>query len=304
MRQPDPDGSESRHYPLFIDARPRPFRMRVVPEIKASNIHIDWILNAKFSSNLSDEDEDEDEEEEEEDDIDDSNDGDDSRGVGPLPPRHNVIGIQVAFTKSGALAAFALCVSDRILVITEVLKDKDHANANPKRGKGKNINAKPAQRVNEFRLAFREKLLQEPFYFVAFEAHEVALAIHKDTGLAFSRLFQLLDHPSPSCQKPEVIKTVKSAFGMDVPLLEDHIGKAFVRREFANGKTGQSHAADLAQEAWLAFAVGNKLYETGELFKIAPIDTSVLDDMVRLVYIYIRKLLASEHDCLLLVPFF
>ena len=275
----DPDGDEHRQYSPFFDGRPQIYRLRVVREMQARESHLDWLLAAASSN--SDDDSADDNEDDEDNGVMNAGEGNHGDfhgahaqviGDDDMPPKPSVVGIQVAFTKSGALAAIALCIADRVLVITDIVKQ--HDNSVPKRGNFKPRN--PKQSV--FRSAFRTKVLDASFYFTCFEAHEVALAIYKDTGLALSRLFNLLDHPSPGA-KSDYVKTVRSAFGDDASLIEDRIRNAFVKSEFLCGKRLE-HETEVAQQAWLAYAVGKKLHQNGGLFQIVPIDTTDFDDAV------------------------
>ena len=247
-----PMDTEEEFLPLFLAGPSREFRrfrLRIVKECQSNESHIDWIVSAAAhdcdrDDNPGDSDGDE---------------ADSKSSSLELVKGVEIIGIQVAFTKSAGLAALAICKGDRVLVVTEIQKSSKRASA--------------------FRTAFQSKLLEGTFYFTAFDAHEVALTVYKDTSLRLSRLFNILDFPNPSAKPSHVATTTKAFADADVEIFEDHIRNAFIKREF-NGGYKTDHARDLAQEVWLAHMVGRKLYQEKQLLPISPINLMKLDETV------------------------
>lgn len=273
------DNKDTQIRQSFIDSnrnfRFKPFAMRIKPENKATSADLEWLLKLPITDSDSDSSSDEESVNGDGDEVDVDKDGwphtDSETEDVPKPvkvPKASGIlnvGLQVAFTKQAGLAALALCANDHILVVTDILKSKNSS----------------TKASSAFRDAFHEQLLEGELYFTAFDAHEVALTVFKDTGLRLSRLFNLLDYPKPDA-RPSHIATVRGAFGSEAKFFEDRILEAFVKREFkfGRGREGSDHTLDLATEAWLAFIVGKQLRAKSALLEIVPINLMKFNDTV------------------------
>ncbi|KAL5526744.1 hypothetical protein ACEPAF_8469 [Sanghuangporus sanghuang] len=204
----------------FLDERYRPFPVRVVPEGRLDNSYFDWLLK---------------------------NEEEETRGQAEVILENGrSFGMHPGYTKSGHLAALAICIHRKVLVITEIVKTRA---TQPRR-----------------RLLLHSEVLSASCgsRVYAFNAHELVLALHRDMGLAVARAIDLLSLP-PNTR--DIVQTVKRLAGARVELFESAIHDAFQPVIYKKDKSASSK---LAQQAWFAWYIGT-LPEVQDTIRTIPI---------------------------------
>ncbi|KAL5485828.1 hypothetical protein ACEPAI_6870 [Sanghuangporus weigelae] len=208
----------------FLDERYRPFPVRVVPEGRLDDAYFDWLLK---------------------------NDEEETRAqAGVTLENGRSFGMHPGYTKSGHLAALAICIHRKVLVVTEIVKTRP---TQPRR-----------------RLLLHSEVLSASCgsRVYAFNAHELVLALYRDMALTVDRAIDLLSLPP---NNRDVVQTVKRLAGARLELFESAIRDAFQTVIYKNDKSGSS---TLAQQAWFAWYIGTLPEAQGAVRTIPEIDSS------------------------------
>ncbi|KAL5525953.1 hypothetical protein ACEPAG_7291 [Sanghuangporus baumii] len=208
----------------FLDERYRPFPVRVVPECRLDDAYFNWLLK---------------------------NEEEDTRDqAGASLENGRSFGMHPGYTKSGHLAALAICIYRKVLVVTEIVKTRP---TQPRR-----------------RLLLHAEVLSASCgsRVYAFNAHELVLALYRDMALTVNRAIDLLSLPP---NNRDVVQTVKRLAGARIELFESPIRDAFQTVVYKNDKSGSS---TLAQQAWFAWYVGTLPEAQDAVRTIPEIDSS------------------------------
>ncbi|KAL5503959.1 hypothetical protein ACEPAH_8031 [Sanghuangporus vaninii] len=213
----------------FLDERYRPFPVRVVPEARLDDSCFDWLLK---------------------------NEEEGTRGQAEdIMENGRSFGMHPGYTKSGHLAALAICIHRKVLVITEIVKMRA---TQPRR-----------------RLLLHSEVLSASCgsRVYAFNAHELVLALHRDMGLAVARAIDLLSLPP---NNRDIVQTVQRLAGARLELFESAIRDAFQPIIYKNDKSASSK---LGQQAWFAWYIGTLPEVQDTLRTIPVIDSSNFTSM-------------------------
>lgn len=205
-------------YQSFVDDRCPGLSLNVVPERSADASLLEWLLQHETDTRL--------------------------------------VGMHPSYNKSGTLAALAVCVRQRILIITEIVKARSPSTL--------------------FRHTLDSNVLGSAggFTVVAFNGHEIALALYKTMGLNRARIIDLLSLPP---QTRDVVQTVRRCTQAKVELFEDAIRDAFERKVHKNDS---KFLLMLAQQAWFAYYIGDHPESKKEVASTSIIDISLFEEYV------------------------
>lgn len=178
-----------------------------------------------------------------------------------------VAGMHPCYSKAGHLSALAVCVGQKALLIVEIAKPSVKPSPH----------SKPTMAT---RLHLQSKLLSRSsgFTIVAFNAHELVLALHTDMGLASARVLDFLSLPPGRRDIVETIKHVTRARVEQFELYEDNVRDAFQSTIF-----DKADCYTPIQMAWLAsFLAGESDVQKG-LARITAVDSTKFSKKVSFI---------------------
>ena len=201
-----------------MDDRYPALTVRIVPESKADAIVLDWLVQGAEDESKT-----------------------------------RLIGMHPSYTKFGLLAALAICVGPKVVLLTDIIK---------------------ARSYSHFRRMFESKFLGSVsgYSIVAFNGHEVALTLYKNMGLKCTRVIDILSLPP---RNRDIVQTAKRATGVKVELFDDAIRDAILPK--VHDKDALNN---LAQQAWFAYFVADHPEARKNWTTIPVIDSSAFADYV------------------------
>lgn len=183
------------------------------------------------------------------------------------PGSWKVAGMHPCYSKSGHLSALAICVGQKALLIHNITKPTIKSPSRPK--------PPPVTRLH-----LQSKLLSRSsgFTIVAFNAHELVLALHRDMGLASTRVLDLLSLPPG---KRDIVETVQYVTRARVERLE--LFTDTVRYVFQSSIFNMDERWNPVQVAWFASFLASESDVKQELVRITAVNSTESTKLVSII---------------------